>query len=224
ALAIPETEWKTTLSLIKEFRRRLKKDYGIYVTVELHATDFVAGRGKVAPRIVPKGLRCHLFCETLKFVASLPGIKIFNAIGAKHEERLLFERLINRINTNMKKSGGNAVIIHDEGKDYTFLVRRMGVFNPIQSMFGAWGDGSTFKNIPIGNILEDIIFRDSEDSFFIQLADFCAYALFRSEYPLASKTRYKLDSAFANLHHICIPICFAGDPKKLGIIRVTCSP
>lgn len=221
AICVHETVWKTTLAAVKQFRRNLKKQYGIYVTAELHATDFVAGRGNIAPKVVPKGLRCQLFRETLNMIAGLPGIQMFNAIDSKAHERLIFERLMNRINTNMRKGGSNALIVHDEGKDYTYLVRRMSVYNPIQSKYGAWPDGSKIKNIPLQNILEDIVFRDSQQSYFIQMSDFCAYALFRGEYPLASKTKYGLHTAFEELHKICIPECFASDHKKLGIIRAT---
>jgi hypothetical protein len=151
--------------------------------------------------------------------AGIRGIRLFNAIAPKGQESLIFERLMNRININMRKSGSNAVIFHDEGKDYTKLIRRLGVFNPIQSMFGAWGDGSAYKNIPLDHILEDIVFRISEKSYFIQLADFCAFALFRCEHPLLSRTKYCLHTAFEELHGICIPQCFGKDPKHLGIIR-----
>jgi Protein of unknown function (DUF3800) len=219
ALAVADTDWKEIFSQIKEYRRQLKKQYGIFVTEEFHATDFVGGRGRISSRVVPKGMRCRLFRETLEFVAKLRGVRLFNAIAPKASESLIFERLMNRINTNMRKSGSNALIIHDHGKDYTSLVRSLCVYNPIQSMFGQWPGGHTHKNIPLDNILEDIMFRDSAKSYFIQLVDFCAYALFRSEYPLASKNRYHLDKAFEALHGICIPECFTKDPKKLGVIR-----
>ena len=219
ALFIADTDWKDIFGKIKEYRRSLKKQYGIFVTQELHATDFVAGRGNISTRVVPKGLRCHIFRETLAFIAQLRGVRLFNAIAPKANESLIFERLMNRINTNVQKSGSNALIIHDHGKDYTALVRRLCVYNPIQSMYGHWPDGNTHKNIPLDNILEDIMFRDSAKSYFIQLVDFCAYSLFRCEHPLASKTKYGLDKAFEELHQICEPRCFAKDPKKLGVIR-----
>lgn len=221
ALAIADTDWKDIFSQIKAYRRELKKQHGIFVTVEFHATEFVGGRGRIAQGVVFKGTRCRIFRETLSFIAQLRGARLFNAIGPKANESLIFERLMNRINTNMRKSGSNALIIHDHGKDYTSLVRRLCVYNPIQSMYGRWGDGRSHKNIPLDNILEDIMFRDSARSYFIQLVDFCAYALFRSEHPLPSKSKYKLDEAFQELHGICIPACFSGDPKKLGIIRHT---
>jgi len=151
--------------------------------------------------------------------AGIRGIRLFNALAPKGQEALIFERLMNRINVNMRKCGSNAVIFHDEGKDYTKLIRRLGIYNPIQSMFGGWADGSLYKNIPLDHILEDIVFRKSERSYFIQLADFCAFALFRCECPLPSRSKYGLDTAFEELHSICIPQCFGKDPKRLGIIR-----
>ena len=88
-------------------------------------------------------------------------------------------------------------------------------------MYGAWPDGNLYKNIPLDHVLEDIVFRKSQESILTQLADFCAYTLFRSEHPLASKPKYRLDTAFEELHATCVPQCFAGDHKKLGIIRLT---
>jgi hypothetical protein len=191
------------------------------ITKELHATDFVAGRGRLGPQVITKGRRCQIFLETLQMVANLPEIRMLSAIGPRAMERLLFERLVNRINTAMAKWNSNALIVHDEGKDYTGLVRRMGVYNPIQSKFGAWPGGNPIKNIPVNRILEDIVFRQSHKSDMIQMADFCTYALFRSEFPLPSKTRYGLDKGFEILHPICIKTAFAKDPRKLGIIRHT---
>ena len=80
--------------------------------------------------------------------STLPKVNLLNAIGPRATEKLIFERLINRINRAMAGWKSNALIIHDEGKDYTALVRRVGVYNPIQSQYGTWEDGSPVKNIP----------------------------------------------------------------------------
>lgn len=221
ALAVPIEEWKNILNLIKQFRRALKTTFGLFVTVEFHATDFVSGRGRIAERPIFKGLRCQIFKETLSFINSLQaqGVRLFNASSSRINERLVFERMVNRINRTMKAWDSRAILISDEGKDYTSLVRRMGIYNPIQSRYGTWPDGSPTKNIPLDRIIEDLIFRDSAESYFIQLADFCVYSLFRSERPIPSKNRYGLDVAFNLLSDICTPECFSTDPRKLGIIR-----
>jgi hypothetical protein len=221
ALVIHESVWKATQAAVKQYRRGLKASDAIMVTKELHATEFVAGRGQLGARVVFKGRRCQIFKETLALIAGLPNVHLFNAISPRMNERLLFERLVNRINRTMAEWKSNALIVHDEGKDYTSLVRRMCVYNPIRSQYGAWPDGREFKNIPTDHILEDIVFRKSHKSDLIQMADFCAYALFRNESPLASKAKYGLDKAFEALHPICIKAAYRGDPKHLGIIRCT---
>jgi hypothetical protein len=219
ALVIHESAWKATQAAIKQHRRALKVSDGMLITKELHATDFVAGRGRVGPQVVFKGRRCEIFRDTLTLLAGLPNVHLFNAISARQNERLLFERMVNRINRTMAEWKSNALIFNDEGKDYTALIRRMAVYNPIRSQYGRWPDGNEFKNIPTDRILEDIVFRKSHKSDFIQMADFCAYALFRSEYPIPSKAKYGLDSAFDLLHPICIKSAFRNDPKHLGVIR-----
>jgi hypothetical protein len=219
ALIIHESSWKQVQAEVKRFRRNLKISDGMFVTKELHATEFVAGRGNIGERIVPKGRRCEIFHETLGLIASLPNVHLMNAISSKANERVIFERLINRINAAMSYWRSNAIVFHDEGKDYTHLIRRMCVYNPIRSKYGAWPGGSPIKNIPLERILEDIVYRDSKQSAFIQLADFCAYALFRSEFPIPSKTKYGLDKAIEILHPVCIKTAYQKDPKRLGIIR-----
>lgn len=219
ALVIHESAWKASHAAVKQHRRDLKKSDAMLVTKELHATDFVAGRGRVGTQVVTKWRRCEIFRETLAIVARLPNVRLFNAISASGNEKLLFERLVNRINRTMAEWKSHALIVHDEGKDYTALIRRMAVYNPIRSKYGVWDDGKEVRNFPTDRILEDIVFRKSHKSDLIQMVDFCAYALFRSEFPLASKSKYGLDHAFEELHDICIKAACTNDPKKLGIIR-----
>lgn len=96
----------------------------------------------------------------------------------------------------------------------------MAVFNPIPSMFGRWR-GGLVRNIVIDRLIDDLFFRRSRDSYFIQIADFCAYALLRSEKHLASKNALNIHTAFDLLAPICQTQCFKADPRHLGIIRDT---
>lgn len=221
ALAVPVDLWSQCLNQFHEFRRTLKKREGIFVRVEFHATEFVAGRGRIADKVIPKGARCRIFGETVLEITKLPGVHLFNAAAPKNEEERIFERMLNRINRTMQAWDSKCILVSDEGKDYTKLIRRMRVHNPIPSQFIRWPDGSMNKNVPLDRIIEDLFFRDSRRSYFIQMADFCAYSLLRSEYPVASKTKYGLDKTFNLLTPICLPQCFAKDPRKLGIIRHT---
>lgn len=220
ALAIPVDQWHEAFRQVREFRRALRLAYGIYVYKELHAWKFVSGRGDISDRVVTKGQRCAIFKDALTMVANLPGARLFNAVFPSKDDERAFEWMLNRINRTLEAWGSHAVLICDEGKDvnYTRLVRRMYVYNPIPSQLGVWADiGVSWKNIPLSRIVEDPFFKDSAQSYFVQLVDFAAYALLRKERPLPSKTKYGLDKAFYELDPILVREARPRDPE--GIIR-----
>ena len=223
ALIVPEDTWQKCFDGFREFRRRLKASDGIYVYKEFHAWKFVSGRGQIADRVVSKGRRAEIFRETLGHVAKMPGVRSMNAFFPHKQDEKAFEFLLNRINTTMVKSDSRALIISDKGKEakYTRLARKMHVYNPIPSNQGAWADtGRSTKNIPIDRIIEDPFFKDSEQSYFIQIADFCAYALLRQERPTERIRRYGLDSAFEQMRPVVVTQAHRADPKGMGIIRI----
>jgi hypothetical protein len=220
ALALPVDQWHCAFQLVRDFRRELRRAYGIYVYEELHAWKFVSGRGRPSDRIITKGQRCAIFKGALKVVSELPGARLFNAVFPKGQDQKAFEWLLNRINRSLQAWGSHAILICDQGKEtsYTRLVRRMYVYNPIPSQVGIWQDtGRCWKNIPLDRVVEDPFFKDSVQSYFVQLVDFCAYALLRRERPVPSKTKYGLDTAFAVLHPILVREARPRDPE--GIIR-----
>jgi len=63
------------------------------------------------------------------------------------------------------------------------------------------------------------VYRDSKQSTFIQLADFCAYALLRFENPTARAVAAGLNRSFHLLSPVLTIGAFDNDPKGLGIIR-----
>lgn len=220
ALAIPATQWRTAFQKVRQFRQDLRRTHGIYLFKELHAWKFVSGRGQISNRTVTKYERAGIFGQTLDLMTQLPGAQLFNAAFPKAGQAIAFERLLNRVNRALQGWNSHGVLICDQGNEaaFTRLVRRMGVYNPVPSRRGVWEDtGSTWKNMPIDRIIEDPFFKASDQSYFIQLCDFAAYALLRRERPLASKTRYGLDQAFARVSPILVRKASAKDPE--GIIR-----
>ena len=186
---------------------------------ELHATELVGGRGNLGPSVVTKFRRSQILREALQVTADLPGVSIINVCCAKSRESVAFERLLNRINTAMNKIDSHAIVVSDRGKEkeYTRLARKMSVFNPIPSRIGAWESGSATKNIPLDRIVDDLIFKDSKSSHFVQLADLCAYSLLRKENPIESKNRYGIHKAFEILIPVLNKQASRSDP--LGIVR-----
>lgn len=217
AIVVPAQRWANTFAAIRAWRQALRASDGILVTRELHATEFCGGRGRIASSVVAKGRRCQIFRDALSFLSSIPDVAL---LSCRMKDKLMaYERLMNRVNRFMQANDTYAVLISDEGNEaeYTRLTRRMSVHNPIPSRFGYWLDtGKATKNIPLDRLLDDPFFRDSKRSYFVQMADFCAYALLRREVQLPSKNKYGLHTAFELLEPICVKQANPRDP--LGII------
>jgi len=220
ALALPVDQWHNAFAQVRKFRRELRKHHGIFVYKELHAWKFVSGRGNPSDRIVTKGERCIIFRQALEMMAALPGARLFNAVFSHKEGLKAFEWTLNRMERSLQAWGSYAMLICDQGNEdrYTKLMRKMYVYNPIPSRYGAWDEtGRRWKNIPLARFVEDPVFKDSAHSYFIQLADFSAYALLRRERPIASKAKYGLDKTFDVLRPILVHEANPADPD--GIVR-----
>ena len=217
ALIIPADQWRDSLNHLLDVRRQMNASDGIYLKSEMHATDWNGGKGAIARHPISKQRRAQLYDFFVSGIAMMPSAQLINAAVPKAEKDRAFEWLLQRIQVNMRKAGSRCVIFCDEGKSYDAIRRRMGVYNFIRSKFGDWGSGKESVNIPADRILEDLIYRDSARSIFIQAADACAYALLRRERPLASKTALGLHQSFFILERIMVKQAFGKDPY--GIIR-----
>ncbi len=221
ALAVPAELWREAKDHIDGFRHELRDTDGLFIRKEFHATDFVKGKGRIAASPVGKNRRAEIFKGTLCMIRDIPGARLMIAVSPKKQEDRALERLLTRIDTAAERSWRSEVmVICDEGQEEQFirLQRRMGSYNPIQSQYGRWGNGLAWKNIPIHRVIEDPVFRRSSDSWFVQAADFCAYAFLRKEEPTEHILRYGLHEAFDLLDPILHKAASRYDPQ--GIIRV----
>lgn len=220
ALVTNGERWASTFNRVKDFRRQLRVEHGIYIAHELHAWKFAAGKGRVADRPVLKPERAAIFRQVLRFIAESRCFAVVSSCNTN--EQYAFERLINRINRTAEAKGQNYLLFFDQGEEaeITKRIRRMRVHNPIPSRFGTWRDsGEATRSIPLSRCMEDPIFKDSKASYFIQLADFCAYALLRMERPIASRTALGYDTMYEELRPASRLITNRADPRRMGIIR-----
>lgn len=217
ALVIPADQWRSSLQHLLDVRRMMSRAEGIRMKSEMHSTDWLGGKGAIAKVPVSKAKRAMLYEFFLAGISMIPGAQLINTAVPAAEQNRAFEFLLNRINVNMRVAGSAAIVFCDEGKSYDAIRRKLGAFNYIPSQLGGWSPGETSKNIPIDRVLEDIVYRDSARSIFIQAADACAYALLRRERPIPSKTALGLDKSFFILERIMVKQAFRKDPY--GIIR-----
>ena len=146
----------------------------------------------------------------------LEGVKVFSACRTDHTEWVL-ERLFVRIHKTMETWDSHAALIIDEGKEaeITRLLRKLGVYNPVQ-VYVAPGV-TELRNLKLSRILEDPFFKSSARSYFVQMADFAAYALLRQECPMPSKNKYDYDTVFGLLNDVFAREASNHDPQ--GVIR-----
>ena len=108
---------------------------------------------------------------------------LFPLRGAGGQIQLLdtLEALVIGINRTMQARDAYAILICDEGDDreYRNVVRALGETDRSE------------------RVVEDAFFKGSEHSYFIQLTDFCGYALLRREAPTPIIRQYGSDQAFA---------------------------
>ena len=185
AICVPCAQWNDAFDGIKRWRGHLRDVHGIPLRYELHAQQFLSGRGSASDRFtLSRHKRAQIFHKAFavsEWLGRTAGVTAFNVCNADDNQYRAFERLLNRINRTMQARNSYAHLICDEGKErqYTALVRRMRVHNHIPSRFGTWDDGSLTKNIPLDRIIEDPQFKESHRSYFIQHADFMAFGLLR---------------------------------------------
>lgn len=79
ALIIPADQWRSTLEHLLNVRRMMNRCDGIRMKSEMHATDWLGGKGALAKFPVSKLRRAQLFDFFLAGTAMIPGAQLINA-------------------------------------------------------------------------------------------------------------------------------------------------
>lgn len=221
-LIISQDEWLIYLQNLKTFRRHLKKQYGLLLNEEIHASELIRVKKIAAYKNIRKSDRIailKLFIQQMP--AMFPQAKIINVCFDKTNftsdtnfMELAWQRLIQRYDTFLKKSvNDKGIIVADDTNSDLIrnLMRKMRVYNPVPSRYGG-----TYQ-APTNNILEDPFTRDSKHSYFIQAVDCIAQALYRKEFPKGSLKKFGIDKIFDYLEPMLLKQASRKDDK--GIVR-----
>lgn len=116
----------------------------------------------------------------------LPGLKCFAvaidkpaaALRGRDARETAWQFALQRVDRFCKSADSRAVLFPDEGHG-PFIKRLTRRLRRFQNIPGAHGGT---RSIPLNRIIEDPNDRQSHDSYFIQMADWNAYAAHRSSY------------------------------------------
>jgi len=224
---IPTSEWRNYLSALIEIRRSIKNEYGLNMREELHGVQLIYPRGSKTYRdIGSRKKRIELYKKFLESaVTRMPNANVINVYADKSKRELsqvdIEERtwrfLIQRFDNFLRWSanGEKGIVLADETNEVKIrrLMRRMRSFNPLPSRFSE-------KVIlsPCERIIEDPVMRNSKASYFIQLADLIAHALFRKRQQSGSLRKFNVDRLFDITDSILLKQASRSDP--LGIVDV----
>lgn len=227
-IVIHEMTWHRTLEAIIEFRKDLRARYGLKLREEIHAAHLLHKPGDL--RRIPKSLRLRLLRDVVDFQASLAGLSIINLVIDKRTKsagypvfqtawKCLVQRFGNTIHygnfPGPKNAADHGLLIVDrtDEKRLRTLTRSMRRYNPIPN-----ARGGGFRNLPLTTIVEDAVHRDSNHSYFLQLADVNAYLLYQKFAAGAYVARKGARNYFDRLHPVLCTVANRRHPQ--GIVWI----
>ena len=189
SLYMSAENWQSNFDHIRECRRKLKDQFGFHVSEEFHTKHLLSDKDPYRKYSWTAGQRQLIVKEMVMGVAGLRAQVINVIIDKTHFKDQNYHVLENALKYNIQRiendSRGqwNYLIITDKGRlaPMRSTARAIRAFNPIQSKFSY-----EYTNQPISNLIEDILEKDSAESYFIQACDLISYIVH-----LYYKTHYK---------------------------------
>ena len=197
--------WQKNYDLIRECRTELKSKLGFHISEELHTKHLMTNKDPYRNYGWTPDEKKEIVKTISKCIANL-SIKAINVIIDKTKfVNGNYPVLENALKYNIQRiendceAKWNYIIITDKGRlaPMRKTARAIRAFNPIQSKYN-----SSYSNVPIKNMIEDILEKDSSESYFVQICDFVSYFVhlyFRTIYqkkPLPNRVQDVIDEAF----------------------------
>jgi len=187
-VVIEATRWLDPLDSLTHWRRYLRDAHGLSTRAEIKASaGFLRGGGAFKGLQLDRNGRMQLYSDSLQHVvANIPAkvfaIAIEKAPAAQRgwvDPRVpAWTFAFQRLERYAKAQSGHVMVFPDDGHDFLLkrLLRKGRRYHQISGHFG------NVLRLPMSHIVEDPNSRQSHESYFIQLADWMAFAAHRSTY------------------------------------------
>lgn len=192
-LVVHESRWRNFTDHVAAFRKTMRAAHSLPIRTEIHASRYIK-----SPPIpgMQRHVRLAILRNFLDEIAKMNFISITNVIVDKSDKspeydvfenawRALFQRFENTLSYGHfpgahKSDFGLVLTDSTDGRKLQRMVRKMAVYNPIPNMARS---GCGFRDLPLLRIIEDPHPKNSQDSYFIQACDTCAYFLLQKFNP-----------------------------------------
>jgi hypothetical protein len=227
-LVVHELRWRAVLDRLIQFRQDMKARHGLKLREEIHAAHFINNPGNLVR--IKRHDRLSIIRDYADALASIPDLNILNVVVDKQGKglsygvfenawRTLIQRLENTISYRNFRGPANtddrAIILPDntDNKRLQALLRKLRAYNPIPNQ-----GGGGYRNLPMVQIIEDPVFKDSEHSYFVQSADLAAFLLYQELAPNGYMRKKSGQHYFNRLQAILCTQAARNDPR--GIVRL----
>ena len=217
-LLVHADKWKSSLDVIKGFRRQLAAQAYIPYDTEFHCAEMIDPRKIGVFKQIGMPDRWSLirqFAETIgKKIASRVIAITINKKNSTLASEDYFTSAITKLyqayDEFLRAEKENGIVLFDRANEKATTTH-------VRKLMSTGSSGQTIQGVRIERVIEDPIYRISTDSSFIQAADVVAYSLKEQEFPLAARKKFNADRIFRNtLGDNCIRSTLA---EKDGIIR-----
>ena len=179
SLYMPASSWQKNYNIMRSVRKTLKDRYGFHTNQEMHTKFFLTDKGIYRSYNWTPAQKKDII-KLFAWAIAQMDLSIVNVVidktRIKNNDYPILENAlkynIQRIENTLKEDW-NYIIITDSGRIAPMrkTARAIRAFNPIQSQIPGYG----YRNIPVKNLIEDILDKDSRESYFIQICDFISY-------------------------------------------------
>ena len=178
SLYMSAERWQSNFDHIRDCRKKLKDQFGFHISEEFHTKHLLSDKDPYRKYGWSPEQRKKIVKEMVKGISSIDA-QVINVIIDKTRFRdQNYHVLENALKYNIQRiendSHGewNYLIITDQGRIAPMrnTARAIRAFNPIQSKYSY-----EYTNQPINSLIEDILEKDSKESYFIQACDLISY-------------------------------------------------
>lgn len=165
AIAVPVGSWSSATARWLAWRRRLHAEHGVDVDYRLHATNWVAGRGRPAtdPHALVnrrKPVRWQVYVSALGTLASMRSLLVFTVARDGNDRAATYRALVERLEEFLSLRGDCGLVVMDGDSPELRLLHRD-------------------LRLATRRIVEDPWKRDARESQWLQAADLVAYAAYQ---------------------------------------------
>lgn len=176
--------WSEVHDLMVDFRRRIRSSYGIPMRQEIKANYLIRNNGGLRSINLSPAKRQNVYREHLGMLQTAQ-VQAFAVVTDKAKTRtvgkqcfeMTWEMLLQRFALQCTRENKTIMISHDNGENDA--VRRQ-VRKARRYLTAGQMEGGGSHTLKADGILDDPVPRDSQHSYFVQLADLVAYAGWRT--------------------------------------------